>query len=307
MVLWYLNGARYYDPTIRRFITPDTIVQAPYDPQSLNRYAYVRNNPLIYTDPSGNFAILGFAVVVNPWALLAVGIAYGLDYMAREHGWNVSVDVPPQNVASTNFGGGGSGGNNSNNYQSNGPAYNSPLDMNSNYPAYSTTQTNWPIYAQNSNPNQATDVSYAPSDYLLFNGNYLMWYNNGEINYSWPATSGRKEYQNPKYQNLPFKGPIPEGHYLINPNKTDRFSYWDIRDYDWYGSRARSAWGNIRTPIEPFRSTNTYGRGGFFMHGGYEAGSAGCVDLTYSNEAFHYRLQQYNMTINLIVDYPNWP
>jgi len=32
--------ARYYDPQIGRFITPDTIVQSPYDLQSLNRYSY---------------------------------------------------------------------------------------------------------------------------------------------------------------------------------------------------------------------------------------------------------------------------
>ncbi|MBU2541138.1 MAG: RHS repeat-associated core domain-containing protein, partial [Candidatus Omnitrophica bacterium] len=47
-------GARYYDPEIGRFITPDTIVQAPSDPQSLNRYAYCRNNPLNLIDPSGH-------------------------------------------------------------------------------------------------------------------------------------------------------------------------------------------------------------------------------------------------------------
>ncbi len=46
--------ARYYDPGNGRFITPDTIVQAPYDPQSMNRYAYVRNNPINLTDPSGH-------------------------------------------------------------------------------------------------------------------------------------------------------------------------------------------------------------------------------------------------------------
>jgi len=36
-----------------RFISPDSIVPNFADPQALNRYAYVRNNPLIYTDPSG--------------------------------------------------------------------------------------------------------------------------------------------------------------------------------------------------------------------------------------------------------------
>jgi RHS repeat-associated protein len=51
--LYYYN-ARYYDPTLGRFITPDTLVQAPYDPQTLNRYTYCRNNPVNLVDPSGN-------------------------------------------------------------------------------------------------------------------------------------------------------------------------------------------------------------------------------------------------------------
>ncbi len=51
----YYYEARYYDPTLGRFISPDTIVPNQYDPQSLNRYAYVRNNPLRYTDPTGHF------------------------------------------------------------------------------------------------------------------------------------------------------------------------------------------------------------------------------------------------------------
>ncbi len=50
----YFYGARYYDPEIGRFITADTIVQAPYDTQSLNRYSYCRNNPLNYVDPTGH-------------------------------------------------------------------------------------------------------------------------------------------------------------------------------------------------------------------------------------------------------------
>ncbi len=38
---------------IIRFIQPDTIVPEPGDPQSLNRYSYVLNNPLRFSDPSG--------------------------------------------------------------------------------------------------------------------------------------------------------------------------------------------------------------------------------------------------------------
>ena len=43
-----------HDPMINRFISADTIVPNPADPQSFNRYSYCLNNPLKYTDPSGH-------------------------------------------------------------------------------------------------------------------------------------------------------------------------------------------------------------------------------------------------------------
>jgi RHS repeat-associated protein len=46
-------NARYYDPRLGRFISPDSIVPNPRNPQDLNRYSYVRSNPLRHTDPSG--------------------------------------------------------------------------------------------------------------------------------------------------------------------------------------------------------------------------------------------------------------
>ncbi|MFC2003977.1 RHS repeat-associated core domain-containing protein [Chloroflexota bacterium] len=49
----YFYNARYYDPAIGRFISPDIIVPNPMTPQSFNRYSYVLNNPLKYADPSG--------------------------------------------------------------------------------------------------------------------------------------------------------------------------------------------------------------------------------------------------------------
>ena len=56
-------GARWYAGTIARFMTPDwsgSPVPVPYadltDPQTLNLYSYVRNNPLGKRDPDGHFA-----------------------------------------------------------------------------------------------------------------------------------------------------------------------------------------------------------------------------------------------------------
>jgi RHS repeat-associated protein len=51
--LMYYN-ARYYSPSMRKFTQPDTIVQDVYDPQTINRYSYVRNNPVKLVDPSGH-------------------------------------------------------------------------------------------------------------------------------------------------------------------------------------------------------------------------------------------------------------
>ena len=51
----YNYNAREYDPVLGRFISPDSIVQDFADPQTLNRYSYCRNNPLVYVDPSGHW------------------------------------------------------------------------------------------------------------------------------------------------------------------------------------------------------------------------------------------------------------
>ena len=48
-------GGRVYDPELGRFLSPDPFVQFPISTQGFNRYAYVSNNPLSYTDPSGYF------------------------------------------------------------------------------------------------------------------------------------------------------------------------------------------------------------------------------------------------------------
>jgi RHS repeat-associated protein len=46
-------NARLYDPKLHRFLQPDNFIQDPSNTQNFNRYGYVLNNPLKYTDPSG--------------------------------------------------------------------------------------------------------------------------------------------------------------------------------------------------------------------------------------------------------------
>ncbi len=49
-------NARYYDPLIGRFISPDTLIPQPGNPLAWDRYAYTYSNPIRNVDPSGHKA-----------------------------------------------------------------------------------------------------------------------------------------------------------------------------------------------------------------------------------------------------------
>lgn len=68
-------NARIYDPVIGRFISPDTVIQYPYTTQGYNRYTYVNNNPLSFTDPSGHFLNFLFGWVAQHFISTAVANA----------------------------------------------------------------------------------------------------------------------------------------------------------------------------------------------------------------------------------------
>jgi RHS repeat-associated protein len=53
-------GARYNSSSVGRFLSPDPLLNSgrPWDPQSWNRYAYVRNNPLVRVDPTGLYDLV---------------------------------------------------------------------------------------------------------------------------------------------------------------------------------------------------------------------------------------------------------
>ena len=65
-----MNG-RMYDPVLGRFLSPDDYVQMPLSPQGFNRYTYCNNNPLKYTDPSGE---------IFTWKLGKSGFSFGFNF-----------------------------------------------------------------------------------------------------------------------------------------------------------------------------------------------------------------------------------
>ncbi|MEW6085138.1 MAG: RHS repeat-associated core domain-containing protein [Chloroflexota bacterium] len=53
----YHYQSRFYSPKLGRFLSADSLVPNPFNPQDFNRFSYVRNNPVRYVDPSGNIPI----------------------------------------------------------------------------------------------------------------------------------------------------------------------------------------------------------------------------------------------------------
>ncbi len=54
------RSSRFYSADLGRFLSPDSVVPGAGNPSAsggLNRYSYVLNNPMTYTDPSGHYPI----------------------------------------------------------------------------------------------------------------------------------------------------------------------------------------------------------------------------------------------------------
>jgi hypothetical protein len=133
-----------------------------------------------------------------------------------------------------------------------------------------------------------TDLAYCAGNVSLsFNGEMLEMYaviDNVGATRTYNAVSGKPVGENifdysvdrQKQSNI---GPIPEGKYWVYPNE-----FWKNGPFK---SGSYEAWGDYRITLHPDKQTKTYGRGGFFIHGGHYPGSAGCVDLTSSMNQFY--------------------
>ena len=148
------------------------------------------------------------------------------------------------------------------------------------------------------------------NDELRFDGRRLRWVDDhGQVTAEWDAASGREGYQDPEYQALVDKGPIPEGQYVAKQGELQFIGNRSLLDMAraelgmtaWPGGE--SSWGSSRVWLQPDPGTNTLGRSGFSIHGGDVFGSAGCIDLAKAIPSFTGRFQNYGKDMRLTVKY----
>ena len=77
----YYYNARFYDPAIERFISEDSYTGQSNQPQSLNRYSYVEDNPETFTDPTGHVGFVTWLFVYDTgafaWFLYTLFLSIG--------------------------------------------------------------------------------------------------------------------------------------------------------------------------------------------------------------------------------------
>ncbi|MBP2656954.1 MAG: hypothetical protein H6Q73_4523 [Firmicutes bacterium] len=104
-------------------------------------------------------------------------------------------------------------------------------------------------------------------------GNYgyiTLYDENKNVIMSCPATSGRIGVTDRTQED---RGPIPLGSYIFDPKEISG----GIEKAIERNLFLRQDWGFYRVPLTPQGVYN--GRGGFFLHGGFFEGSAGCIDI----------------------------
>ena len=180
------------------------------------------------------------------------------------------------------------------------------------------TMTNW----------KNIGTSYASFDGNSLDLNYQKTDNAGNISpatFSTPAVSGRPnadgkfDYSSDR-QGMPNVGPLPEGKYTINPEAVQTLSLKDEligTGMAWtqtFGKKVGGwpggnySWGMARMDINPGSvKVGDIIRSGFTIHGGQDAGSAGCIDCMRGETLFFDKLQKHSSGTSIIlkVDYSN--
>lgn len=135
---------------------------------------------------------------------------------------------------------------------------------------------------------------------ITFDGRNLVVYDQYDrAMYRTTAESGRVGYQESQYQDVKDTGPLPEGAYALKPD--------ELSDPGFIGDHARRLtgdWGDWRVRLH--EQDPTMWRSGFFLHGGDDPGSAGCIEYENFEDATLKRLiEESPFEIEVEVDYAN--
>jgi hypothetical protein len=186
------------------------------------------------------------------------------------------------------------------------------------------TKTTTPIEKQMAKQNVGTTNVLNPNASLSFNGDTLTWMTNGTPIKQWNAISGltvlnakpnqwgnmvkRITTQPEVWSKDKNMGPTPPGNYVLGSLESRKggkatiskfkatwlaikdgsSGKWNDSTQDFNADTIYSqiSWGNFRSPVIAAKGTNTFGRGGFYLHGGTIPGSHGCIDLTDNMDDF---------------------
>ena len=160
-----------------------------------------------------------------------------------------------------------------------------------------------------------THPDYTQPASLVFDGQNLIWLENGKPVKYWSAQSGHNGFQSAQYTNVANEGPIPQGSYMLGKGTGQDYQenlWYKLRRYrptkwvtveNWTNKPA--AWGHQRIPIQSQQGTDTFGRHSMYVHGGDNGfGSSGCIDLERGMPSFYKDWQSYNDDLPLEVKYP---
>jgi RHS repeat-associated protein len=379
--LIHMNG-RVYDPLLARFGTPDPMTENPFSTQGWNRYSYVGNSPLNFTDPSG-YCFLGcfwkpifkaigrvlrqlagsilriavmaacaFAPGCQPFLPLVAGLTSaivvgisggklgdalkagfiamatavafnivgdltggfdgitpkGLKFGSEAHMFNVAGHAAvgcASAVASGDKCGPGALAGAVGSFA--GPLIGGPGGFSAEkLVAKSILGGVAAVAGGGKFENGAVTAAfgYLFNEVLHFDGSKAtLKDDDGQVLGEYPATSGKAGVTD---AGLPWSGPIPEGTYRLDPSEISEAKGV------WYWMRnLLGDWGTYRVQLHPTEGTNTYGRSGFFLHGGQKPGSAGCIDVGICDIDLFSYLKGLRTPVSVHVKYPqsgppNW-
>jgi hypothetical protein len=101
-----------------------------------------------------------------------------------------------------------------------------------------------------------------------------------------PKNHDKKDYTDPRYAALEYRGPIPAGTYYIDGNSAQIPELKPGGRVKYPSGQGAPGWGPFRVPLRPADPSKVFGRSQFFFHlDTHDDGTAGCIGIATADEA----------------------